>query len=282
MSLEFVGFLFSQDNRQGQSMLVGVGGSDRYNRISADTLQNQGLYANIHSVELHTTDEADGNIVLLQNDDYSGAFVQVADARSQGDFWRPISGHIGSGLLIASNKKGNKETRVSFRDRFLDQWDTLLDAKLQGSQASREGEPTLTWEMFPANVSYLDYTLTYLKIYQPLHIHLSWWPDYAASMTYHVYLYVDGNQHVRARGVRWAYWVESGAKRGKIADKLGPQVKDGLSSLQDQLDQQLTLLDLLGPVSDVYYLPGRQLEPLGTNAIVGNTNDDITIVIQHS
>jgi hypothetical protein len=282
MSLEFVGFLFSQDNRQGQSLLVGVGHGDRYNPIRSDTLHNRGLYANIHSVELDTTVEADGNIVLLQNDDFSGSFFQMSDAPSQGDEWWHTWGHVGSVLLVASSKQGSSETRLSFRDQFLNQWDSFLDAKLQGGRASREGDPTLTWEMFPANVSYLDSNLAYLKIYQPLHIHMPWyWSDYAASLTYHIYLYVNGDHHVRVWGARWAYWVEGGLKSGKIADQLEPQVKAGLSALQDQLNQQFAGLDALGTVSDVYYLPGRQTESLGTGALTGNTNDDITIVIAH-
>lgn len=282
MSLEFFGYLFSGDNRTGQSLLVGVGRGDRYNRISADYLRDRGLYAHIESAALVTTEEATGNMVLLKNDDYSGPFAQVINARSSGDIWWDTWGHIGSVLLVASNKQGKNETRVSFRDQFLEEWNSFLDTKLQGSQASREGDPTLTWEMFPENVSHLDRNLTYLKIYQPLHISIDWWPDYAASMTYHVFLYVDGDHHVRAWGARWAYWVEGGAKSGRIADALEPQVRDGLGSLQDQLNEKLQLLDLLGAVSDVYYLPGRQLEPTGTGAIIGNTIDDVTIVIEQS
>ncbi|MBW4028412.1 MAG: hypothetical protein HIU93_13580 [Acidobacteria bacterium] len=281
MSLEFAGFLYSGDNRTGQSMLVGVGHTDRYNHISAAQLTSSGLYANIHSVELITTSEADGNLVLLKNDDYSGPFAQVSDAQSAGDVWWSCWGHIGSVLLIAGNKKGTSEHRISFHDQFHDKWTSFLDAKLQGKKASRQGDPTLTWEMFPANVSYLDPNLAYLKIYQPLHITMPWyWPDYAASMTYHIYLYVTGDHHLRAWGARWAYWVEGGAKSGKIADELMPEVRDGLQSLQDQVNQALTLTDLLGPITDVYYLPGRQPNRIATGGISGATTDDVTIVIE--
>ena len=282
MSLEFSGSLYSGDNRTGTSYLVGVGSHQRYGTVAASELQNRGLYANIHSVDLYTTAEATANVILLQNDDYSGAFAQVSDAKGAGDAWWHSNGHIGSVLLVAGNRKGENETRLSFRDKFLSQWDSFLDSKLSGGRASREGDPTLTWEMFPTSVSHLDSHLTYLKIYQPLHIHMPWyWPDYSANMTYHVYLYLDGNRHLRAWGARWAWWVESGAKSGKIGDQLGPQVSAGLGALQDQLNQQFALVDLLGPLNDVYFLPGNQTTPLGTGGISGNTNDDITIVVAH-
>ena len=185
-----------------------------------------GLYANIHSADLVTTAEADGNLVFLKNDDFSGAFAQVSDAASTGDAWWNINGHIGSVISVAGNKKGKKETRLSFRDQFLNQWETFLDGKLAGSRASRQGEPTLTWEMFPVGISSLDPNHTYLKIYQPLHISMPWpFSDYAASMTYHIQLFVDGNHHLRAWGQRWAWWVESGIKSGHIGDSLGPQVQ---------------------------------------------------------
>jgi hypothetical protein len=282
MSLEFSGFLFAGTNRTGQSLLVGVGRGNRYSPIRADQLKNSGLYGTIGSAEIITSALADGNLVFLKNDDFTGPFAQLTDARSAGDWWWNLTGHIGSALLIAGNKQGTKETRVSFRDQFFNQWTTFLDNKLAGGRASREGDPTLTWEVFPASVDSLDPNLAYLKIFQPLHIHMPWyWSDYAASMTYHVFLFPTGDGHLRAAGVRWAYWVEGGAKSGQIASELEPQVRDGLGSLQDQINQQFQLLDgLLGTVTDVYYLPGRQPQNTGTGGLTGNTVDDVTIVIQ--
>jgi hypothetical protein len=40
-------------------------------------------------------------------------------------------------------------------------------------------------------------------------------------------------------------------------------------------------LSNFGAVSDAYYLPGRQLSRIGTGFITGNTNDDVTIVVEH-
>lgn len=282
MSLDISGILYSADNRMGSSFFIGVGHTHRYSHISADLLQSFGLYAHVESVELFTSASADANLVLLKNDDFSGPFAQVKDARTGGDVWWDTWGHIGSVILVSGNKQGTHETRLSFRSIFQSQWNNFLDNKLSGSQASRVGNPTLTWEMFPENISYLNSSLAYLKIYQPLHISIDWWPDYSASMTYHVYLYADGNHHLRAYGARWAWWVEGGAKSGRIGDKLGPQVRDGLGELQAQLNNQLQGFDaLLGNVSDVYYLPDSQTSAMGTGSLNGNTSNDVTIVIEH-
>ncbi|MGN6602958.1 MAG: hypothetical protein ACTHK8_10940 [Ginsengibacter sp.] len=282
MSLDISGLLFSADNRMGSVFLVGVGHNHRYSHVSADLLRTIGLYAHIESVELFTSAKSDANLILLKNDDYSGAFAQVKDARSGGDVWWDVFGHIASLILVSGNKQGTSETRLSFSSIFQGQWNTFLDNKLSGTQASRVGNPTLTWEMFPENVTYLNSSLAYLKIYQPLHISIDWWPDYSASMTYHVYLYADSNHHLRAYGARWAWWVEGGAKSGKIGDQLGPKVSEGLGELQTQLNTQLKGFDeVLGHVTDVYYLPGTQTTPTSTGSLIGNTSSDVTIVIEH-
>jgi hypothetical protein len=283
MSINIIGLLYSASNLTGESLLVGVGKNNRYNPISADLLSGRGLANNIHSLELFDSNISDGNIILFQNKDFSGEFGQESDARATGNAGWNYSGPSASAIVVASNRAGFKETRLSFRNIFLQQWNSFLDKKLAGGQASREGDPTLTWEMFPANVSWLDTNMTYLKIYQPLHISIDWWPDYEASMTYHFFLYSDGNHHLRAAGARWAWWVESGAKSGKIGDKLGPQVSSGLTDLQNELNTQFQSFDgLLGNVTDVYYLPGSQPNPVGTNVLFGKTTDDITIVIEHT
>src|SRR5436309_706099 len=122
MSLEFSAVLYSGDNRSGTSMFSGVGRGGRYSPISADQLKNSGLYAHVESIDLNTTQEADGNLIMLKNDDYSGPFFQAIDARSAGDVWWDTWGHIGSVLLVAGNRQNTRETRVSFRDQFLNQW----------------------------------------------------------------------------------------------------------------------------------------------------------------
>jgi hypothetical protein len=293
MSLEFISTLFSGSQRNGTVMAVGVGHADRYNRIMSTDLLNFGLFEDVNSVEIFTTGEADGNIILFQNPVpglpvlpcFQGEFLQLSGSEAppggSGDNWWNFGWRTDSVLAVAGRRQGTNETRISFKDIFLNQWKTFLDNTLAGSRASRQGDPTLTWEMFPVNIDHLDPNGTYLKIFQPLHISMPWpFSDYAASMTYHIGLFVDGSQHLRSWGQRWAWWVESGIKAGHIGDQLGPQVSAGLATLVTQVNNQLTALDFL-KITDVYYLPGHQTSLIATGTFVDNTANDVTIVIEH-
>jgi hypothetical protein len=79
-------------------------------------------------------------------------------------------GKTGSALFVASGDAGKTETRVSMVGSFLGFWNNFLDSKLPGTGASKKGEPTFTWEMFPEKINGLEPSSFYLKIYQPLHI----------------------------------------------------------------------------------------------------------------
>jgi len=257
--------------------------------LRSTDLMSSGLFGNVSSVEIVVTDEADGNVILFQSpllDDFNGTFLQLSAAEAPpggtGEDFQNFAWSTESVLLVAGRRKGTNETRVSFSDIFLEQWKTIIDGVLAGSRASRQGDPTLTWEMFPLNVSFTNPNGTYLKIFQPLNIDMPWpYSNYAASMTYHIGLFPD-NGHLRCWGQAYHWWVESGIKASHIGDSLGPQVQGGLGTLVTQVNDKLSTLDsLLGTVTDVYYLPGHQPTPIGTGRFVDNTANDVTIVIEH-
>jgi len=286
MSLEFASTLFSGSKWDGHSLLVGVGQNDRYSPMTSSDLLAQALLSNIGSVEIVTTGEADGEVILFQSPvpfpNFQGEFLELGAAASFGEALWNFDWSTQSVLLVASNRKGHSEMRLSFAGIFLNQWDTFVDQELGGGPAKRQGDPTLTWEMFPIGIDHLDSNGTYLKIFQPLTISLPWpWDEYAASMTYHIGLFVDGNSHLRCWGQRWAYWIEGGAKTGHIESNLKPKVIAGLGTLVTQVNQKLMELDALGPLTDVYYLPGTQTSAIGTSTLTGNTFDDVTIVVEH-
>jgi hypothetical protein len=177
-------------------------------------------------------------------------------------------------LLLVKTNRGS-ETRLSFRDLFLSRWKTTIDSKLSGG-AKRSGEPILTWEMFPEGISYLDPQRIYLKVHQELDIEIDWWPDYEASITYHLFLYLSGGR-LRGTVARWAYWIEGGAKADDIEDKLAPAVIAGMDDLNAQLSASLGAIPIT--FTDLYYLPGRQLSAAPTGTLTGWTTDDVTIVL---
>lgn len=213
--------------------------------------------------------------------DFTGAFHQAANQRGASkalDMNFPgFDNAARSALLVATRRQ--PEFRLSFRDAFLDKWKNTLDGLLAGSKAKRDGNPTLTWELFPKGVSHLNPDHAYLRIHQDLDIELDWWPDYEAPVTYHIFLFVNGAGNLRGHVQRWAYWVEGGAKSDDIAEKLEPKVIQGMGTLNNELSSSLSAFDGLG-LNDVYYLPGRQT---GTTPgqVSGTTWQDVTIVIEH-
>lgn len=289
MSLSMISSVFTGTNQTGTSRVFGVGTSSRYNAVSASEMVSASISNNLSSATVFSSSVVDATVLLFRSfapflsmGNYNGFFAQLTNRRGAGSeldvnsFPSGFDNTTTSMLLVAANRSA--EIRLSFRDLFLSQWRTTLDAQLAGSEARRDGDPTLTWEMFPEGISYLDSSRMYLKIHQPLRIELSWWPDYDASLTYHIFLFLDGADRLRGHVARWAYWVEGGIKSGGIADELEPQVISGMDTLNTQLGAQLDGLTF--SFSDLYYLPGRQLSPAATGVTTGNTFSDVTIVLQ--
>lgn len=281
MALAAVANLYSGPNRTGSSMFAGLGVGDRYSLITEGELSAARLLNSVESGTM-STGTSNLNLVLFDHGDFSGDFTQLSMSRDEaGTFW--TGGPTHSALLIASNAQGTSEHRLSFEQLFRGKWDSFLDQQLAGKEVSREGEPTLSWRMFPngdqAGDQYLSAGQTYLHIEQELHVHMPWyWPDYMARMEYWVELYAAKGQ-LQAWVAAWYVWVESGAKSGKIFDQLAPEVEAGMSALQTQLNKELALTALLDP-TDVYLLPGTQLTSVETGpAYQGNTNNDVTIVV---
>jgi len=236
------------------------------------------------------SETAESHVLLFENDDYSGQFIQLTDALQVIDppTFETTQGKTGSALLVASGDAGKTETRVSMVGNSLGYWNNFLDSKLPGTGASKKGEPTFTWEMFPETINGLDPNSFYLKVYQPLHISVPGWLDYSASLTFYITL-VAVNGEIVAQGVLATTWVESGLKHDKIYKMLNPEVQDGLFDLQIQLDLFFLDLNSKNTYTDVYLLPGSlPLLPgsdssnFGTGTILGNTNDDVTIVLEQS
>jgi hypothetical protein len=283
--------LYSDPGMKGSSLLTGLAAGERYGLLNYGDLDSAGL---LWSVRSGTMDSSDSNlnVVLFDNEDFDGNFLQLSIGREDHDATFEDSGNnTWSVLLIASNQAGTTETRASFVNLFRSKWDSLLDKLLQGTQLSREGEPTLTWRMFPVyppsegyqyyqnGDQFLSSDLTYLHIQQELLVTLPWyWSNYNALVDYYIQLFVAGNQ-VQASVAAWYLTVDPGAKSSKIWNLLAPQVQSGMNALQSQLNNELAFTSALNP-TDVYLLPGTQLTSLGAGpALVGNTFNDVTIVV---
>jgi len=280
MALDFVATIYSGPNLTGISRILAGGDSHRSDGDDGPELMGAGLWHALQSNELSTSAFTDANVIVFKNDDYSGPFSQATLPKGGGVAYWNCAGEIGSVYAVATNRLGEKEIRQSARQQLEAQWISFLDQKLGGTPASREGGPAISWQAFPRDIEYLDPALVYLRITQALNISIEWWWDYAASMTYHLFPFIDNLGHVRVWGARWAIWVEDGAKQGKIEQQLASQVESGLGQLEAQVNAKLAALDGFGALREVYMLPGNQVGATGAiGTFNGDTNDDATIVV---
>lgn len=286
MPLDALAGIYSGPSQSGTSRFYGVGHSSRYSLIRGSELSAHGLHRTVSSVRVFGSSTCDPALLVFSSPlpfisfgDFNGMFIQITNTGSSEDnvnLSGSFNNSMTSGLLVARNRPS--EFRVSFRDVFLERWKDVIDGELSGG-AKRDGDPSLTWEMFPTSVSYLDSDKFYLKVHQRLDIEMPWWwPDYEASITYHIRLYRSGS-NVRAYVARWAYWIEGGVKADDIEEVLAPAVISGMDTLDNELETQLSALDFLD-VEDVYLLPGRQLGNPTDGAWSGTTFSDVTIVLE--
>jgi hypothetical protein len=286
MSLSFLAIGYEHINQGGLQRLFGVGRSARYNPIDEDLLGALSFDAIMSSIQVYASGTATANVILFSNNllglfplsDFAGDFRQVVTGQSGPPSIVNLTNfgfndRARSVLLVNTGRA--QEFRVSFRDTFLDTWNQTIDAEL-GSDASRKGDPLMTWAAFPKDTSYLSPDQIYLQISQALNINIDWWPDYDASITYHLYLYLDGSRKLQGYCQRWSAWVESGIKSGGIMDRLWPKVVAGVATINAKLRQRLGGLP---SVKDFYYLPGRQVSPIaGVGS--GMTWDDVTLAFE--
>jgi hypothetical protein len=293
MALDFVTNVCTGNNFTGSGSIFGLPHNSRYRILRRARFDSLGINDTLSSGEVLANPSVNGHAILFDSvfstgffsvdlGDFNNQFLQITNQRgAAADAEAPKFSDFGfnntanSMLLVASGR--GRENRLSFRDLFLEEWKSTIDAEL-GGDAERDGDPVLTWTMFPENISFLNPGRRYLQIYQRLNIELDWWPDYDAWIKYHVHLSVS-NGTVIGGVHRWAYWVEGGIKSGAIGDRLKPAVISGMATLNAKLAERLPLISLFGRVTDLYYLPGRQVDPIAP-VVRGSTNDDVTIVVE--
>ena len=199
-----------------------------------DALQDFGLDAAISSIEVFSSGLVFSNVILFSNrlpgfislalQDYQGDFRHVASPTTVAEVFANLTDHgfndTTRSLLLVNTSRA-PEFRVSFRDAFLEQWTQTPHAEL-GADASRKSDPLMTWEAFPRGVSYLDENQIYLKIHQGLNINLDWWPDYDASVTYHIHLYLDSGRHLLRSAVG-----SVGRGRHQVREDIRPPLAQG-------------------------------------------------------
>jgi hypothetical protein len=273
--------VYTGANQTGTAYADGTVIDGRYARKSFVENGYQ-LFEKLSSATVYAPEPGASSLILFSDalfptqnaSNYEGHFLQLTNAGPEGEFDVNLASHdfnnLATSMLVVYREKGT-EFRLSFREFFLEDWNDTVDDQLP-SNVQRDGDPRLTWKPFPNQSKHI-----YLEIYQPLDIILDGWPDYKAWIRYRLQLHhnngVSGG-HVHS----WAYWIESGLKASDIEEQLAPAVVQGVNTLNNRLAERLG--DIPFSVGDIYYLPGRQLEDPHTGAILGHTDDDVTIVFE--
>lgn len=287
MSLSFLTIGYEHVNKGGLQRLFGIGNSARYNLINESFLGQLSFDSLLSSIQVTPSRSATANTILFSNrigsivpgGNFAGDFRQVVAAKNGAanfinltDFG--FNDSTRSILLVNTNR--GPEIRKSFRMEFLKTWNKTLDEQLANSQASRKGDPLITWAAFPEGISFLSSDQIYLQISQPLNINFDWWPDYTACITYYLYLYLNGSRKLQGHCQGQSVWVESGIKSDEIKNQLWDKVRTGVQTIDQELEKKFASLPSF---TDFYYLPGRQISPV-EGVKKGNTWDDVTLVFE--
>lgn len=218
----------------------------------------------VSSFRSHAYNGAGANCYAMTDNNFLGNYASLNVPNGYTCWWSYVGSamndDIESALMI--NRSAN-ETMLELKDLIAGDFASGLDAKLAGTQVSREGDPKVYSTFFPG----YDPGKNFVSIEQNLHVTLDWWPDYEAQVRYDVYLYVDGNGHINGY-VAWVYvWVEGGIFSSHIFNELQPKLVAGASTLTEMIQSKLTLFGSFR-FSGLYLLPG----PKPTSAI-GETGD---------
>ncbi len=139
------------------------------------------------------------------------------------------------------------------------------------------GAPIFTWDPFPIGMdghpNEPESMYIYLRV--PIGVSVPNWFDYDAEIRFWVAPFADQNGLLQAPLNAWGAWVEGGLFTDHILDEL--MGKNGIPTVLGTVESLLSTVaaaaNILAPFSSVYLLPGR-------NANVGNTDEDVTIVLQ--
>ncbi|MFX0104350.1 MAG: hypothetical protein ACFE75_02525 [Candidatus Hodarchaeota archaeon] len=308
----------TNNNQRGRTGLFGLDCKTRYYHEGKIQLENRQLYRNISSAIVWEPHLYDSTLILFDNfydlymeyydimgfsdslvdeirrqvsarSDYQGRFLQITNYKGSGSRYELDSlsdynfDNRTSSLIEVNNTPSL--LRYSFRDLILDEWNSAIDDAFSepfengfGGKAIQEGDPILTWQMWPQGIEYLRPYRRYLKIHQKLKIALDWWPDYKASITYYIWLFITWSGRLWAYVPRWEYWVEGGMQTDDIVNGMFQKVRHGATLLQLKIQEKLEIYSDL-EFRSIFFLPGRQLSYSSQNIVTGLTTDDVTIIL---
>lgn len=223
-----------------------------------------------------------GNAYGFTRNDFLGEMATLNMGEGWTCWWSSLGSDmnddIESGLLV---NRSQNEIELNMNDVLRDAFRDAFDEAVAGTQVSRKGDPKIYSVFWPS----WDSSRKFVRIEQNMNVALDWWPDYDAQVQYDIYFCVVGGQ-VRASVARTHTWVEGGIFSGTIIDDLHPQMVTGADALDDQLENGLGLLNLLGSIgggfNSVYLLPGNppaMTPPVSNAGRQGSAYENSTVVL---
>lgn len=284
--------------KQQSGTVLACGGTKsgpRYNRWYPEQMEANEAAFNTRSVTVFSTTSG-ASALLFFDGSYlwgspfsSGTFLQFTnahpllqwDADIPSSFYSsefPDAPMTGSMLIVQTQR--TEEIRRSFRDALTGIWNEFAGAHLP-DQVVLKGTPVLRWMPFPKDQDYLNEDQIYLFFQQEIEIVLGWWwSNYAARISFWLHLDVNDGQ-VTGHVQRWQYWIEGGPFTSIVKAILKPNLELAVPDLNDALNQALSALP--SNVTGVYYLPGRQLNQIGSgyfNLHRQSVKHDVTMIFE--
>ncbi len=267
--------LYQHTNYRGRSSFANLHYTTpvtTYLRISKSWLDSAHIHDRISSLRIGCSNwERGGRVILFQHSKYRGRYAKFdADPGSivsVPNLAAENFNDITSSVLIvrryrremgplALGRMGSPDLRTQIRNQVSDI-----------SRISMRGSPIITWDLWPS----FSPSRKYVYIRVPIRVDVPHWFDYDAELRFWIYLYVDGDKHVRGFVNWYGAWVEGGILTGKILDRLMNEIPDHLGEMNRSINDALSMLAAFDFVG-LYYLPG-------TAGHTGNVDDDVSLVL---
>jgi hypothetical protein len=269
-------WLFEHDRRRGRSVWV-PSWWDSYKGVRAQFLKQNSLHDSVSSLSLRCgpAPEIQGDLILFEHDRYNGRYARFSAGTSTDQEVAYIGNYMNdktsSALIVRHWENELAPTPLgTVFDRA-----TIGDLVLQQPRVRNlRGEPIFTWDMFPdgedGHPNEPTSTFVYLRI--PIRIDVPNWFDYDAEVRYWIRLFVDSAGRLQAQLAYYGCWVEGGVISGRVASELMARLPATIALVNGRLAGALPTINLFGPYTMAYLLPGR-------NDAAGHTDDDVTVVL---
>ena len=183
MPFDSMGQVFHGPGLTGKGYSFGLDHS-RYFRLDQQQMMENDLFVSVRSAVVYGSHVATPTLILFMfpknfpqwKQSFSGPYVQISNRRNSGRQYAishlgAYDRHSSSLLFVPTRRK--QEYRASVRDMALEDWREVVDQMMGSGGSHREGDPWITWKMWPRNQEYLDPALCYVTIHILRHLALS-------------------------------------------------------------------------------------------------------------